>query len=113
MDYEFDFMWLEYYLVEILLIYDGGQEMLIEDIYVLVDGMLDFFVDLGEYDIIELEVICFYVGVDEECNYVDFFQYGSYYLFVFQFFFMYWGWVGGYCFVVIEGNSGENMGQVW
>lgn len=113
MDHEFDFTRLEYYLAEISLIHDGGQETLIEDTYVLVDGTLDFPADLGEHDITELEAIRFHVGVDEERNHADPSQYGSHHPLAPQFPSMHWGWAGGYRFVAIEGNSGENMGQVW
>ena len=110
---EFDFSRLEYYLAEISLIHDGGQETMVEDLYILVDGAFETSEELGEFDITNLEAIRFHVGVDAERNYTDPASYDMDHPLAPQFPSMHWGWVSGYRFLAIEGKSGANLGEVW
>ncbi|MEL6659484.1 MAG: MbnP family protein [Bacteroidota bacterium] len=110
---EFDFSRLEYYLAEISLIHDGGQETMIEDRYILVDGAFATSEDLGAFDITNLEAIRFHIGVDAARNYSDPATYDMDHPLAPQFPSMHWGWVSGYRFLAIEGKSGANLGEVW
>ena len=50
---------LEYYIAEIKLIHDGGQETIVKDKWILVDASKNTFDSLGNYDITNLESISF------------------------------------------------------
>ena len=56
---------LEYYLSEITLIHDGGQETTIPDLWLLVDAGETVNAFLGSHDITTLESVRFGVGVDQ------------------------------------------------
>lgn len=113
LNHEFDFTRLEYYIAEISLIHDGGQETSIPDYYILVDGASETTVELGEFDITNLEAIRFHVGVEEEANHSDPTAYPMDHPLAPRIPSMHWGWAFGYRFVAIEGNSGANLGQLW
>lgn len=109
----FNFSRLEYYLAEISLIHDGGQETMVEDLYLLIDGTFETSVELGMFDVTNLEAIRFHVGVDEARNHLDPSTYDMDHPLAPKFPSMHWGWVSGYRFLAIEGRSGNNLGEIW
>lgn len=109
----FDYTRLEYYIAEISLIHDGGQETMIEDRYMLVDATEETSEFLGDLAITNIEAIRFHIGVDEGRNHSDPTTYHSSHPLSPQFPSMHWGWVSGYRFGAFEGNSGTNMNQIW
>lgn len=105
---------LQYYLSGFSITHDGGQEIEVEDLYVLVSLLNDSeptLIDLGTHDITSLESVNFHFGVDQEANHADpaanhptsalYPQSPS----------MHWGWAAGYRFIALEGKSGPNVNQ--
>lgn len=104
----------EYYISEISIIHDGGQETLIEDLWVLADAADQITeVDLGEHDIDMVEAIAFHIGVDEDHNHLDPTIWPADHPLAPQFPSMHWGWASGYRFVALEGYGGENLDQLF
>ena len=109
----YDFTRLEYYVAEISLVHDGGQETPVTDLYLLVDASEETSVELGDFPIDQLEAIRFHVGVDEASNHNDPTLYHSSHPLAPQWPSMHWGWAFGYRFAALEGNSGSNLAQIW
>jgi hypothetical protein len=109
----FNFSRLEYYIAEISLIHDGGQETLMNDLYMLVDATEETSQELGDMDVTNVEAIRFHIGVDEGRNHSDPASYGNGHPLAPQFPSMHWGWAAGYRFGALEGISGDNLNQVW
>ena len=98
---------LKYYVSEISITHDGGQELLIEDLFLLVkaeDGTVE--VNLTDLDFTELEGLKFHIGVPEDLNHADPGLQPSGHPLAYQSPSMHWGWAGGYKFLVTEGSSG-------
>lgn len=96
---------LEYYLSEITITHDGGQETMISDLWVLVDPIEPTLVDLGAQSITTVEAISFSVGVDPVHNNLDPSTYQSGHPLAHKVPSMHWGWTSGYRFVAIEGED--------
>lgn len=109
----YEFTRLEYYLSEIKLTYDGGQDTVLSDTYLLVRGNLPVNELLGTFNFTTLEAISFGIGVDAARNHADPATYSSGHPLGFQMPSMHWGWTAGYRFAAIEGNSGASMNQTW
>lgn len=109
----FNFNRLEYYIAEISLIHDGGQETPVPELYILADAAEETSVELGDFDVTTLEAIRFHVGVDEANNHADPTLWHSSHPLAPQWPSMHWGWTSGYRFVAVEGHSGENMSEIW
>jgi len=118
-DMENDFLVdrLEYYLSTFSIVHDGGQVTEVEDLYVLVDmgdkpaPVMPTYIDLGEYDIQQLEAVRFYFGIDEEANHADPALWPQWHPLAPKFPSMHWGWAAGYRFIALEGLSGVNVDQ--
>jgi len=104
---------LEYYISEITLIHDGGQETMVEDLWVLVRANLITSVDLGNLDVTELEGLRFSIGVDSDHNHLDPSTYNQFHPLANQNPSMHWGWAAGYRFVALEGMGGEQLDQTY
>ncbi|WP_020537433.1 MbnP family protein [Lewinella cohaerens] len=104
---------LDYYIAEISLIHDDGQETMIEDLYMLVDATEETSEFLGNLDITNIEAIRFHIGVDEAKNHLDPTIYHSSHPLAPQNPSMHWGWVSGYRFGAFEGRSGSALNQTW
>ena len=63
-----------YYLSNIHIIHDGGQDLDLSDTILLVKGDAHEF-DMGAHDITNIEQINFGVGVPQELNHLDITQY--------------------------------------
>ncbi len=109
----FDYTRLEYYIAEISLIHNGGQETMIEDRYMLVDATEETSEFLGNLAVTDIEAIRFHIGVNEGKNHTDPTTYHSSHPLSPQFPSMHWGWASGYRFGAFEGNSGVSMNQIW
>jgi hypothetical protein len=104
---------LEYYIAEISLIHDGGQETMIENTYLLVDAAEETSKFLGNLAITNIEAIRFHIGVDEAKNHLDPTIHHSSHPLAPQNPSMHWGWVAGYRFGAFEGRSGSALNQTW
>lgn len=109
----FEFTRLEYYISEIKLTYDGGQDTVLADTYLLVRGDQPVNELLGSFSINTLESITFGIGVDGGKNHADPSTYVMGHPLGFQSPSMHWGWSAGYRFAALEGNSGPSMTQGW
>ena len=99
---------LEYYLSQFSITHDGGQNTVIEDVYVLVDAGSETSIDLGTHNIENVESVSFYVGVDYDANHADPSQWPMSHALAPKSPSMHWGWSSGYRFLAIEGVMGTN-----
>ncbi len=109
----FDYTRLQYYISEIKLTYDGGQDTLLSDTYLLVEGSQHVNKLLGSFAITNLESIEFGIGVDANHNHLDPTTYPSGHPLALHNPTMHWGWAAGYRFIAIEGMTGPGMNQIW
>ncbi|AEV31500.1 hypothetical protein Oweho_0482 [Owenweeksia hongkongensis DSM 17368] len=109
----FEFTRLEYYISEIKLTYDGGQDTTLADTYILVRGDQAVNELLGSFNFTTLESVTFGIGVDGSKNHSDPSTYVGGHPLSFQMPSMHWGWAAGYRFAALEGNSGTGMSQTW
>lgn len=113
MEHDFNVTRLQYYISEISLIHDGGNETIIDDLHVLVNASQATEVDLGSHDITNVEGINFYIGVDPAVNHLDPASYPAGHPLAPSFPSMHWGWAAGYRFVAIEGKGGSSYNQLY
>ena len=104
---------LEYYISEISLIHDGGQETKINDLWVLVNADSPTQVDLGDHNIDKVEKIAFHIGVDSAHNNSDPSLYPAGHPLALKFPSMHWGWAIGYNFIALEGTGGDALDKVF
>ncbi|MFT4565055.1 MAG: hypothetical protein ACJA1A_002632 [Saprospiraceae bacterium] len=105
---------LQYYLSGFSITHDGGQVTQVEELYVLVsllESTDPTVIELGEYDIVNLEAVNFYFGVDSEANHADPSLLHPSHPLAPKFPSMHWGWAAGYRFIALEGQSGPNVDQ--
>ena len=102
---------LEYYISEITITHDGGLETALEDVYILVNASETTEVDLGSYNINEVENINYHIGVDAGANHEDPAGFPNGHPLAPTFPSMHWGWAAGYRFVAFEGKSGSQNNQ--
>lgn len=111
MNHEFSFDRLEYYISEITLVHDGGQETLIENLHILAEATSTTKVELGSFDIESVEQIQFHIGVDPDHNHLDPSSYHAAHPLAPKSPSMHWGWAAGYRFVALEGKGGSGLNQ--
>ena len=104
---------LDYYISQIKLPYDGGQDTLLADLYIMVKGSIPVNQLLGNFTITNLESIEFGIGVDGSKNHSDPSTYPAAHALSFQAPSMHWGWAAGYRFAALEGKTGASMNQSW
>lgn len=100
---------LEYYVSLPFVIHDGGQVTNAPTRYFLIDAGEEAWLELGEMNVENVEGITFSLGVDEARNHLDPALYPADHPLALQNPSMHWGWVGGYRFIAMEGNSGGNL----
>lgn len=96
-----------YYLSNIHIIHDGGQDLDLSDTILLVKGDAHEF-DMGAHDITNIEQINFGVGVPQELNHLDITQYPTGHFLSFQTPSMHWGWTSGYKLLLCDGKGDNN-----
>ncbi len=104
---------LDYYISEITLIHDGGQQTPVTGHYILVKAKEQTNDYLGSFNITNLEGVQFGIGVDPSVNHADITTFPPNHPLSFQSPSMHWGWAAGYRFIAIEGKSGSGMNQSW
>lgn len=109
----FNFTRLQYYIAEISLVHDGGQETSVDNLYMLVNANEETSQELGDLAVTNLEAIRFHIGVDEANNHADPTTFGNGHPLAPQLPSMHWGWAAGYRFGAFEGNSGTGLNQTW
>lgn len=110
--YYFNMTRLEYYVSEIVLTHDGGQETPITDLYLLVDPSTDAEFPLGNLAVTNIEKIQFSVGVDQAHNHLDPASYDNSHPLAPQNPSMHWGWASGYRFIALEGLAGADANSM-
>lgn len=109
-NYEYKFTRMEYYISDIRITHDGGQQTPATDVYLLVRPAKDSIYSLGAYPgITNVEGITFSVGVDEARNHADPSLHPTGHPLAPQNPSMHWGWSSGYRFVAVEGKAGANF----
>ena len=111
--HSFNVVRMEYYLSEITLIHDGGQDTTIDNLWILVDAGSPTTVPLGSFNISALEGIRFAVGVDSAHNHLDPASWPTGHPLAPKSPSMHWGWAAGYRFVAMEGKSGPSLNQIF
>ena len=104
-----EFTRLDYYISEIVLVHDGGQETPMTDQFLLVNAGIPVNLDLGNYAVTTLEKIKFHIGVPEAFNHLDPASYPDNHPLAYQMPSMHWGWALGYKFLTVEGNAGNGL----
>ncbi len=102
---------LEYYVAEITLIHDGGQEIVVPDTWILVDASRSTEVPLGSFPVTSLEAVRFGIGVQASHNHLDPASYPNDHPLALQSPSMHWGWASGYFFAAVDGVGGSNFAQ--
>ncbi len=101
---------LEYYISEIQLVYDGGQTIDLEDVFLLVNTDQEVY-ELGDFEVENIEAINFHIGVPEAENHADPSAWDADHPLAPQNPSMHWGWTAGYRFIALEGFSDPNQDQ--
>lgn len=107
--YDLNFTRLQYYISDITIVHDGGQETKASDVYILVNALSEDSYELGNYDVSEVEGIRFYIGVDPKANHSDPTLWPNGHPLALQNPTMHWGWAAGYRFAAIEGKAGNRL----
>jgi hypothetical protein len=98
-----------YYISNIHIIHDGGQELDLSDTVIIVKpDEYNFF--LGAYNVTSIESIDFGVGVPQELNHLDIAQWPTDHPLSWQSPSMHWGWTAGYKFMLCDGY-GDGTGD--
>ena len=103
---------LQYYLSAFKITHDGGQETPAPQ-HFLINGEDVIDLNLGTFDITDIESITFSVGVDEARNHLDPSTFPSTHPLAPQNPSMHWGWTAGYRFVALEGKAGANVSTTY
>jgi hypothetical protein len=107
----YSFNRLAYYISEIKLTYDGGQDTTLNH-YLLVDAAQPTNEFLGSFNITNLESVSFGIGVDPSVNNNDPNLWPSNHPLAPKTPAMHWGWAAGYFFVTVDGKAGDDT-NVW
>ncbi len=100
---------LQYYLSGLSLIHDGGQETIIEDLWILDRAQnIASLHELGSFELDQIEGIKLHVGVDSLHNHLDPALWPADHPLAPKNPSMHWGWAGGYRFFAFEGLAGED-----
>lgn len=105
---------LQYYLSGFVIVHDGGQELVLNDIYFLVDPSNPNYEELSlgfQTGITNVEKIKFAIGVDAASNHLDPASYPPGHPLAYQNPTMHWGWTSGYRFIALEGKAARANNQ--
>lgn len=103
---QFEVKRLEYYLSEITVVHDGGQESSIDSLWVLVNAdNPTSTIDLSEINTDSIEGVKMHVGVSPDVNNEDPSLWPSAHPLAHKNPSMHWGWLAGYRFVAMEGTA--------
>lgn len=107
----FDVNRLQYYISEITLLHDGGQETMVPNTWLLVSADSPVNTLLGNFSVTNLEGVRFGIGVEASVNHLDPSTYPSSHPLAPKSPSMHWGWTAGYRFVCMEGMGGAMLDQ--
>jgi len=112
--HEFKAIRLEYYLTKITIVHDGGTETAVPmDVVTLVQPgtELSTTIELGNFDVTDVESVKFYIGVYEPVNNADPSLFPEDHPLAPKSPSMHWGWAAGYRFIAYEGSGGVDFSQ--
>jgi len=110
---DFQFADIRYYLSEITLIHDGGQELIIPESWQLVIAdEMPLEIPLGDFNINIVEGIKMHFGVDSIHNHADPSMYPNNHPLALQTPSMHWSWATGYRFARITGYFGDSLNTI-
>lgn len=101
---------MQYYISDISITHDGGQQLVFDDTTILVDAYETTLIDFGNHDVTVLEEAHFKLGVKQALNHLDPSIYPASHPLAPKSPSMHWGWTSGYRFFAIEGFA---VGQVF
>lgn len=105
---------LQYYISGISIRHDGGQVTGATGVYALVTAdSAATSVDLGSYNITDVEGVTFYVGVNTPENNNDPSLWPANHPLAPKSPSMHWGWTAGYRFVALEGKAGSEGNTIY
>lgn len=110
---DFNVSRLQYYVAEVTLIHDGGQETTVPAYWILVDAGTAVSENLGNFNITQLEGIKMGIGVEPAFNHLDPASYPATHPLAPKAPSMHWGWASGYRFVALEGKGGSGLNQTF
>jgi hypothetical protein len=96
-----------YYISNVHIIHDGGQDLDLSDTVFIVT-VADPILELGMLDVTNIESIDFGVGVPQSVNHEDISQYDESNPLSWQDPSMHWGWSSGYKFLLVNGYGDSN-----
>lgn len=96
-----------YYISNVHIIHDGGQDLDLSDTVFIVT-VEDPILELGMLDLTNIESIDFGVGVPQSVNHADISQYDESNPLSWQSPSMHWGWTSGYKFLLVNGYGDSN-----
>jgi hypothetical protein len=106
---EFNVTRMEYYLSKIIIKHDGGLTTNVNNIYALVNAGTNTDIELGSFNVNNIEGIQFSVGVDSPNNNADPSLWPATHPLSPKSPSMHWGWESGYRFAAMEGIAGIGM----
>lgn len=111
----FEISRLQYYISQISVFHDNGKQTKVKDTWALITtgNKEQTTIELGEYDMTQVDKIIFHVGVEEEVNHDDPALWPADHPLAPKNPSMHWGWVGGYRFVAMEGLCGASMNETF
>jgi hypothetical protein len=102
----------DYYLSNIQITHDGGQEILLDSVFLIEPQNHTLY--LGGHNVNQIEQISFIIGVPKPMNTqtgaeaIDISLYPENHPLSFQTPSMYWGWQAGYMHMILGGNADDN-----
>lgn len=103
---------LQYYISDIVLHHDDTSTA-VSNLHILVNATQSTDVQLGNFNLQQLDSISFGIGVGPNENHLDPNTYASNHPLAPQSPSMHWGWTSGYRFIALEGVTGANMSDVF
>lgn len=96
-----------YYISNIHVIYDGGQDLDLSDTVLLVKSDAHTFL-LDQVDVPNVEQVNFSVGVPQDLNHADISLYPENHFLSWQSPSMHWGWTSGYKLLLVDGMGDQS-----
>ncbi len=102
---------MQYYISNIVIVHDGGQQTAITNKWILVNATATVNEMLGSFNITTVEAVKFAIGVEQAYNHLDPASYPMSHPLAPKSPSMHWGWSGGYIFAAMDGNGGAALNQ--
>lgn len=105
---------IDYYISGITIIHDGGMQTPVPASTILfVEGDINHFANLGNYNVTNVEGVKFSIGVPSSVNNQDPAQWTGSHPLAPKSPSMHWGWSAGFRFVALEGKAGSSLSTTY